>query len=232
MRRLTDHEAVAANQHGRQARFFSRVPRATPHVPRDRGRDRDRAVILLSTSGGDDDEPAAPRAGDGHAGGDRSAAPGATRTETPEPTPTPKPEPPLDHSPASWSSCAFNEGETVSFRVRADTADEIHVHGYDLMKDIEPGKTILFSFKADIVGIFEIELEDAGEQIAQLRVDPGDPSRGPSRRSEVRSGACARAGSHNVVTKSDIPLGSAPSPGAGRSLGSRRPRARARAPAG
>ena len=40
------------------------------------------------------------------------------------------------------------------------------------MKDIEPGKTIEFSFPAKITGIFEIELEDAGEQIGQLRVDP------------------------------------------------------------
>jgi hypothetical protein len=46
------------------------------------------------------------------------------------------------------------------------------VHGYDLMKDVEPGKEITFSFPAEITGIFEIELENAGQQIAQLRVDP------------------------------------------------------------
>ena len=69
----------------------------------------------------------------------------------------------------------FTEGETVRFRVRADTSDEVHVHGYDLMKDVEPGKTITFSFPAEITGIFEIELEGAGEQIAQLRVDPRSP---------------------------------------------------------
>ena len=67
----------------------------------------------------------------------------------------------------------FKQGETVRFRVRADVADEVHVHGYDLMKDIEPGKTIEFSFPADITGIFEIELESAGEQIGQLRRRPG-----------------------------------------------------------
>ncbi len=60
----------------------------------------------------------------------------------------------------------------MRFRVRADVTDHVHVHGYDLMKDIEPGKTIEFSFPAEITGIFEIELEDAGEQIGQLRVDP------------------------------------------------------------
>ena len=41
------------------------------------------------------------------------------------------------------------------------------------MKDIAPGETVTFSFPATITGIFEIELENAGEQIAQLRVDPG-----------------------------------------------------------
>jgi hypothetical protein len=46
------------------------------------------------------------------------------------------------------------------------------VHGYDLMKDVEPGHTITFSFPASITGIFEVELESAGKQIAQLRVDP------------------------------------------------------------
>ena len=80
----------------------------------------------------------------------------------------------------------FKQGETVRFRVRADVADHVHVHGYDLMKDVEPGKTITFSFPAKITGIFEIELEDAGEQIAQLRVDP-DPTRRSSPATRTRA---------------------------------------------
>ena len=66
----------------------------------------------------------------------------------------------------------FKEGETVRFRVRADVTDHVHVHGYDLMKDIRPGQTITFVFPATITGIFEVEFEDAGREIAQLRVDP------------------------------------------------------------
>jgi hypothetical protein len=127
------------------------------------------AVILLSASG-EDEQPAAtgaqatatPQAA-------ASAAPGATETATPEPTP--KPAPPLI-TPGKPVKLRVTEDETVSFRVRANTTDEIHVHGYDLMKDVTPGKTVAFSFKADIVGIFTIELESAGEEIAQLRVDP------------------------------------------------------------
>jgi hypothetical protein len=129
------------------------------------------AVVLL-TSGGGDDEPATTSA---------TATPTATatataapdETATPTPTPTPKPQPPLiDASSGKVTNLRFEQGDTVRFRVRSDTADEVHVHGYDLMKDVEPGETISFSFPATITGIFEIELENAGEQIAQLRVDP------------------------------------------------------------
>lgn len=66
----------------------------------------------------------------------------------------------------------YDAGEQVRFRVRSDVADEIHVHGYDLAKDVSAGGTVAFSFPADIEGIFEVELEERGEQIAELRVEP------------------------------------------------------------
>src|SRR4051794_16501040 len=31
------------------------------------------------------------------------------------------------------------EGDTIRFSVTADKADEVHVHGYDVKKDLEPG---------------------------------------------------------------------------------------------
>jgi hypothetical protein len=66
----------------------------------------------------------------------------------------------------------YSAGDQVRFRVRSDVADEIHVHGYDLMKDVPAGGTVSFSFPADIEGIFEVELEGLKEQIAELRVNP------------------------------------------------------------
>ena len=66
----------------------------------------------------------------------------------------------------------YSAGEEVRFTVRSDVADEIHVHGYDLMKDVSAGGLVSFSFPADIEGIFEVELEDRKEQIAELRVNP------------------------------------------------------------
>jgi hypothetical protein len=66
----------------------------------------------------------------------------------------------------------YTKGDQVDLVVRSDTADEIHVHGYDLKKDVPKGGSARFSFKATIDGIFVIELENAGEQIGELRVSP------------------------------------------------------------
>jgi hypothetical protein len=63
-------------------------------------------------------------------------------------------------------------GEEVRFRVKSAIAEEIHVHGYDLMKDVPAGGTVSFAFPAEIEGIFEAELEGRAEQILELRVEP------------------------------------------------------------
>ena len=67
---------------------------------------------------------------------------------------------------------SYNNGDQVRFSVTSDVADEIHVHGYDLMKDVPAGGTVRFAFPADIEGVFEIELEGRKQQIAELRVSP------------------------------------------------------------
>ena len=95
----------------------------------------------------------------------------AAETTTSTPTPTPPPPPPLLKG-GKVTKLQFTEGETVKFRVVSDTPEEVHVHGYDIAKDLEPGKVTTVSFPATITGIFEIEYEHAGEQIGQLRVNP------------------------------------------------------------
>jgi hypothetical protein len=60
----------------------------------------------------------------------------------------------------------------VHLVVNSDTADEIHVHGYNLMKDVAKGGSVTFDFKANIDGRFEIELENAKTQIGDLSVEP------------------------------------------------------------
>ena len=66
----------------------------------------------------------------------------------------------------------FKKGDQVRFEVVSDTADEIHVHGYDLMKDVAKGGSVTFSFKGSIDGRFVVELEDHEQQIAELDVAP------------------------------------------------------------
>jgi hypothetical protein len=66
----------------------------------------------------------------------------------------------------------YNAGEEIRFEVSSDVADEVHVHGYDLMQDVPAGGTVSFDFLAEIEGIFEAELEGRKEQIAEIRVNP------------------------------------------------------------
>jgi hypothetical protein len=66
----------------------------------------------------------------------------------------------------------FTKGDTITFTVKSDTTDEIHFHGYDVHKDVTAGSSVTFSLKATIEGIFVVELEDHGVQIASVEVDP------------------------------------------------------------
>ena len=65
-----------------------------------------------------------------------------------------------------------SKGDPVRFTVTSDVSDEIHVHGYDFMKDVKKGGSVSFDFPAKIDGVFVIELESRGEQIASLEVEP------------------------------------------------------------
>jgi hypothetical protein len=64
------------------------------------------------------------------------------------------------------------QGDTVRLAVTSDTADEVHVHGYDLLKDVPAGGTVRFRFHADVEGVFEVELEGAHVQVGKLTVEP------------------------------------------------------------
>jgi hypothetical protein len=64
------------------------------------------------------------------------------------------------------------KGGSVHLVVKSDTADEVHIHGYDLHKDVTKGATVTFDFPAKIDGGFIIELEDAKQTLANLAVEP------------------------------------------------------------
>ena len=54
--------------------------------------------------------------------------------------------------------------------VTSDTADEVHIHGYDISADVEAGATVEIPFVADTPGRFDIELENLGVQLAEITV--------------------------------------------------------------
>jgi hypothetical protein len=66
----------------------------------------------------------------------------------------------------------FDPGDRIRFAVRSDSEDEVHVHGYDIEKEVGPGRVAKFDFPASIEGIYEAELHGSGEQIAELRIEP------------------------------------------------------------
>jgi FtsP/CotA-like multicopper oxidase with cupredoxin domain len=128
------------------------------------------AIIVLADSSEDDTTPPTENA-------DATATATATATEdqpeaSAQETATPTPEAPPLLTGGKVTKLEFTEGDTVRFRVRSDVPEEVHIHGYDIAKDLEPNQTTTVSFKATITGIFEIEFEDAKEQIAELRVNP------------------------------------------------------------
>jgi FtsP/CotA-like multicopper oxidase with cupredoxin domain len=129
------------------------------------------AVVLIAGSGGDEDADTEQAAATPTATSTETAAPQeASPRDTPTPTATPEP-PPLLQS-GKVTRLEFTKGDTVRFRVRSDSDEEIHVHGYDIEKEIPAGKPVTVSFDATIDGIFEIEFHHSEEQIGELRVQP------------------------------------------------------------
>jgi len=61
-------------------------------------------------------------------------------------------------------------GSTVQLQVTADVTEEVHVHGYNLMKDTVPGQPVTIEFTANIPGVFEVELEQSKLPLTRLQV--------------------------------------------------------------
>lgn len=127
------------------------------------------AAIAIGRVGAGDDVAQAPQ---------RTPTPEATAPDagppgdaTVTPTATPRPRGPLLVAGAE-RTIEVAEGDTVSFRVRHDSDEELHVHGYDLSEDLPAGETVPVSFEATIPGIFEIELEGSHVLLARLEVRP------------------------------------------------------------
>lgn len=129
------------------------------------------ALVVLPGSG--DDEPdTAERAAESQPAEPAATSPSTTSgTATTTATPPPEPAPPMLQA-GNPRELTFTKGETVRFRVRHSGPEEVHVHGYDISRELEAGKTRTLSFPANIEGIFEIELEQSGTELGTLKVEP------------------------------------------------------------
>jgi hypothetical protein len=64
------------------------------------------------------------------------------------------------------------EGDRVNLLLTSDELVEVHLHGYDLEREIEPGETTTLSFEADLTGRFVIEDHESEEVLRVLLVQP------------------------------------------------------------
>ena len=61
-------------------------------------------------------------------------------------------------------------GDTVRIVITLAETDEVHVHTYDLEVEGPAGEEVELEFVADIAGIFEVELHEAGTVLFELEV--------------------------------------------------------------
>jgi heme/copper-type cytochrome/quinol oxidase subunit 2 len=128
------------------------------------------AVVLLADSSEDPgDEASTNPAPTATTDPEATASP---QEAEPRETATPTPEPPPLLESGRVRELEFTQGERIRFRVRSDVEEEIHVHGYDITRDIPAGRPVTVSFPADLTGIYEIEFHGSGEEIASLKVEP------------------------------------------------------------
>ena len=61
-------------------------------------------------------------------------------------------------------------GSVVALMVTSDIAEEVHVHGYDILRAVSDGHPAHFAFTASIPGVFEVEFEGSGRLLLQLEI--------------------------------------------------------------
>lgn len=129
-------------------------------------------VVLASCGGGDKAAPAT-----------QTTVTQSTQTVTatlPTETTPPKPEGPtviritvVDAAPQGGIVReTVQKGDRVVLLVTSDVTDHVHLHGYDVVRDVTPGTPARMPFRATIPGRFEVELEERGVPIADITVEP------------------------------------------------------------
>jgi FtsP/CotA-like multicopper oxidase with cupredoxin domain len=71
------------------------------------------------------------------------------------------------------------KGDPIRLDVTPDVPAEVHVHGYEVAKEVEADQTAKLAFPATAEGVFEVEVhhlvngeEESGVQVAEMNVTP------------------------------------------------------------
>ncbi len=65
---------------------------------------------------------------------------------------------------------SYDVGDTVDITVVSDVDDELHVHGYDLVFEINADVPITLDFVADVPGVFEVEIHTGHAHVFDIEV--------------------------------------------------------------
>jgi len=77
------------------------------------------------------------------------------------------------HPVGGVADLVYRKGDRIHFKVKVPFEEEVHLHGYDVAKEVpKGGGTVTYDLPASIEGVFEAELEDRKEQIVELKVEP------------------------------------------------------------
>ena len=66
----------------------------------------------------------------------------------------------------------IDKGDKVVLVVRTDSGEAVHLHGYNIEKEVVPGQAVRLPFTANIAGRFEVELHPTDALLAVLEVKP------------------------------------------------------------
>ena len=131
------------------------------------------AVLVLAAAGCTSAEPEPDPTADATTPG----TPGSPQSPTPDGQPSPRRDILVVEAAVSGGAVQTDServevelGKTVALVILSDANDELHVHGYELVRPITAGKELTLEFVADIPGVFEVELEETGLHLFELRV--------------------------------------------------------------
>ena len=126
-------------------------------------------AIIIIGSGGDDNNDSTTAA---------QTTPAATATGTGTVT-TPAPKPSIQvitikngKAVGGVQTVSVKKGDRARFKVVSDADHEIHLHGFDIAKDVKAGGSVTYNVKTDAPGIYEFEIEETGTKIGQVKVEP------------------------------------------------------------